>query len=64
MPANNVLGAPAALPENGPTIRFAVGFDDMDQPSQGISLAAYRAHGIGVRIISTIGLTATRPTKG
>ena len=36
----------------------------MDQSSQGIPLAAYRAHGIGVRIISTIGLTATKPTKG
>lgn len=51
------------MPENGPTIRFAVGFDDMDQPSQGIPLTAYRAHGIGVNITSTIGLTATRPTK-
>ena len=38
MPANNVLGDPAASPpENGPTMRFAIGFEDMDQQGQGIT---------------------------
>lgn len=63
MPANNFMSNPATLPENGPTLRFMVGFEDMDQQRQGINLAAYRAHGIKMPIVPTIGITATRSTK-
>lgn len=37
MPANNFMSNPVTLPENGPTIRFMVGFEDMDQQGQGIT---------------------------
>ena len=63
MPANNVLGNPAAPPEKGPTLHFVVGFDDMDQQGRGIALAAYQAHGIKIQIVPAIGITAPRPTK-
>ena len=61
MPANNVAGDPNQPPPAGPTLRFVVELDDMDQRLQAINQTALRKHGIKMQIVPGIGLIATRP---
>ena len=62
MPANNVAGDPnQPPPPAGPTLRFVIELDDMDQRLQAINQAAFRQRGIKMQVVPTIGLIATRP---